>query len=357
MFVADEGQERRDRGESPAADKDKWRSIVAQYQRPSTKGALWQLTNTLGPYLALWVAIYAALQVSIWLVLPLAVIAAGFLVRLFIIFHDCTHASFLKSSLANDVIGFVLGVLTFCPYQHWRWEHAVHHSSAGDLDRRGTGDIWTMTVEEYMSASRGRRLQYRLVRNPIVLFVIAPVFVFGVKQRFSSSNAGKLERRSVWWTNLAILAMVIGMAQIFGALPYLLIQSLMVAIAGAAGLWLFYVQHQFEDVYWERGEHWSYTSAALQGSSYYKLPRVLQWLSGNIGFHHVHHLSARIPNYRLQQCHESHPLFQQVKPITLRASLKSLKFRFWDEESQRLVGYAFVRELRKRGRSERGLQA
>lgn len=347
MFVGPEGECPAESG-ARTESETKWRSIVARYQHPSTKGAVWQLVNTFGPYLALWCAMYAALQISIWLTIPLAIVAAGFLVRIFIIFHDCTHGSFLKSPLANDSIGFVFGVLTFCPYHHWRWEHAIHHSSAGDLDRRGTGDIWTMTVDEYIAASRGRRLQYRLVRNPLVLFVIAPLFVFVVKQRFASPKANKRERHSVWWMNLALLLMAIGLIQIFGALPYLLIQSIIVAIAGAAGLWLFYVQHQFEGVYWERSERWSYTTAALQGSSYYKLPRVLQWLSGNIGFHHVHHLSARIPNYYLQQCHESHPLFQRVKPITLRASWKSLKFRFWHEQDQRLVGYAFVRELKKR---------
>jgi omega-6 fatty acid desaturase (delta-12 desaturase) len=290
---------------------------------------------------------YGARQISLWLTIPLAVLAAGFLVRIFIIFHDCAHGSYFEARRTNRVVGFIAGVLTFSPYDHWRWEHAIHHRSAGDLDRRGIGDVWTMTVQEYIAASRGRRLKYRLVRHPLILFVIAPLFVFAVRQRFASSKAEGPQRRSVWWMNLALLCMVVTLGSIFGWGPYLLIQGIVIAVAGAAGLWLFYVQHQFEDVYWERGEHWDYTAAALRGSSYYKLPRVLQWLSGNIGFHHIHHLSPRIPNYNLQKCHESDRLFQQVKPITLRASFKSLKFRFWDEQSKRLVGYAFIRELMK----------
>jgi omega-6 fatty acid desaturase (delta-12 desaturase) len=238
------------------------------------------------------------------------------------------------------VVGFIAGVLTFTPYQHWRWEHAMHHSSAGDLDRRGTGDIWTMTVEEYLRASPRRRLVYRLTRNPLVLFVLAPLFVFVVKQRFASPKADKRHRRSVWQLNWVLLATAVLLSWTFGILPYLLIQSIAMAVAGTIGLWLFYVQHQFEGVYWERGDNWDYTRAALQGSSYYKLPKVLQWLSGNIGFHHIHHLSPRIPNYNLQRCHESDRLFQEATTITLTASLRSLKLRFWDEHGRKLVGYA-----------------
>ena len=243
---------------------------------------------------------------------------------------------------ANDVVGFIAGVLTFTPYEHWRWEHAMHHSSAGDLDRRGIGDIWTMTVEEYLSASPTRRLTYRLSRNPLVLFVIAPLFVFVVKQRFASPKADKRQRRSVWRMNWVLLATAVLLSWIFGIVPYLLIQSIAMTVAGTIGLWLFYVQHQFEGVYWERGDNWDYTAAALRGSSYYKLPKVLQWLSGNIGFHHIHHLSPRIPNYNLQRCHESDRLFQEVTTITLTASLRSLKLRFWDEHGRKLVGYAHL---------------
>lgn len=333
-------------GRQPA-EKPAWKSIVARYQQPCVKRALWQLTNTLGPYVLSWYAMFHVMQMSLWLTAPLAVLSGALLVRIFIIFHDCAHGSYFNSRRANDIVGRIAGILTFTPYSHWRWEHAIHHASAGDLDRRGTGDVWTMTVQEYLAASRGRRLAYRLVRDPLVLFLLAPLFVFIVKHRFASAKADRRRRRSVWFTNAAVLVMVAALAWIFGLAPYLLIQSIVMTVAGAAGLWLFYVQHQFEDVYWERGEHWDYTAAALRGSSFYKLPRVLQWFSGNIGFHHIHHLSPRIPNYNLQKCHESDRHFEQVKPITLGSSLRCLTFRFWDEQGRKLVGYAYMRELEK----------
>ncbi len=321
-------------------ERASWQEWVLPYQRPSTRRALWQLANTLVPYLLLWYVIYLTLGISLWLTIPLIVLASAFLVRIFIIFHDCGHGSYLSSRRANEIVGFVTGVLTFCPSNHWRWEHAIHHGSAGHLDKRGMGDIWTMTVQEYIEASRWRRLHYRLIRNPLVLFVVAPFFVFVVKHRFSSVKAGRRERQSVWWTNLSLIVVAMLMSWVFGLVTYLLLQSAMLMVAGSAGLWLFYVQHQFEGVYWERGDDWDYTAAALQGSSFYKLPRVLQWFSGNIGFHHVHHLSPRVPNYNLQRCHEGAPLFQQVKPVTLTSSLKSLTFRLWDEQSRRLIGFA-----------------
>ncbi len=333
-----------------------WKNTLARYQRASTKRALWQLTNTVAPYLLLWYAMYRVLEISIWLTVPLAVLSAAFLVRIFIIFHDCTHGSYFRSRRANDIVGFIAGVLTFSPYQHWRWEHAMHHGSAGNLDRRGTGDIWTMTVQEYLSAPRGRRLAYRLTRNPLVLFVLAPLFVFVVKQRFASPKADKRQRRSVLWLNLVLLGTVTLLSWAFGLMPYLLIQSIAMAVAGAVGLWLFYVQHQFEGVYWERSDKWDYTTAALRGSSYYKLPKVLQWLSGNIGFHHIHHLSPRIPNYNLQRCHESERLFQEVTPITLTSSLRSLRFRLWDEQGRKLVGYAQLRRIAAEQRGNAALE-
>ncbi len=324
-----------------------WRAIVAKYEQPSTWRASWQIINTIGPYCLLWYFMYRSLAISYWLVLPLATLAGALLVRVFIIFHDCGHGSFFKSRLANNVTGFITGMLTFTPFYHWRWEHARHHATSGDLDRRGTGDVWTMTVQEFLESSRWKRFAYRLARNPIVLFVIAPVFVFVVRQRFPSPKANKREKRSVWWMNLAILGMATTLSWFFGVIPYLLIQLLVWIFAGAVGVWLFYVQHQFEDAYWERGENWNYTQAALQGSSFYKLPRILQWFSGNIGYHHIHHLSPRLPNYNLERCHKSHPIFQQVKPITLSSSLKSLRFRLWDEERRKLVSFRHLKKLKK----------
>jgi omega-6 fatty acid desaturase (delta-12 desaturase) len=272
-------------------------------------------------------------------------LAGVFVVRIFIIFHDCGHGSFFKSRRTNDVVGFIAGVLTFTPFYHWRWEHAIHHASAGQLDKRGTGDIWTMTVQEYLESSPWKRFAYRLARNPVILFVIAPVFVMLVKQRFPSANASPKERSSVHWMNLAILGMIVAMSAIFGIKAYLLIQLVVIAIAGSAGFWLFYVQHQFEGVYWERGAEWDYTAAALQGSSFYKLPKILQWFTGNIGYHHIHHLSSRIPNYNLERCHKAHLMFQGVEPITLFSSLKSLNFRLWDEKLKKLVGFRHLRDL------------
>lgn len=335
---------------SDLPNPSRWRVWVSAYQRPSDRRALWQLVNTLIPYLLLWYLMYLTSAVSIWLTLPLGVLAGGFLVRLFIIFHDCGHGSYFRSRRLNDLVGRIIGVLTFSPYSHWQWEHAVHHNGAGRLDKRGMGDIWTMTVEEYLAASPGRRLHYRIVRNPFVLFLLAPLLVFAMKHRFPSSKAGKRERRSVWWTNLTLIAVAGVMSWIFGLAYYAFMQSIVLLIAGAAGLWLFYVQHQFEGVYWERGENWDYTKAALQGSSFYKLPKILQWFSGNIGFHHIHHLSPRIPNYNLQRCHESTPTFQQVKPVTFASSLKSLTFRLWDERRRQLVGFGEIRKLRREHR-------
>ena len=328
------------------AGKMAWQHFVAKYQRPSTARALWQLLDTVVPYGLLWALMYLSLQVSWWLTLPLAAVAGALLVRIFIIFHDCGHGSYFKSRWANDTVGFISGVLTFTPYYHWRWEHAIHHGSSGDLDKRGMGDVWTMTVQEYLESSRWKRFAYQLARNPFVLFVIAPLTIFVIGQRFPSPKASRRERESVWWMNLALLCVAVLLSWVFGTRAYLLIQLTVMSVAGAGGVWLFYMQHQFEDAYWERGNNWSYAKAALQGSSFYKLPRVLQWFSGNIGFHHIHHLSPRIPNYNLQKCHEADPLFQQVRPMTLFSSLKSLSLRLWDENAKRLVGYGRMRQLR-----------
>jgi len=324
-----------------------WKAIVAKYQEPSLPRAIWQIVNTLVPYGLLWYLMYLSLAVSWWLVVPLAILAGGFVVRIFIIFHDCGHGSYFRSRTVNDIAGFIAGVLTFTPYYHWRWEHNIHHAHSGDLDKRGTGDIWTLTVEEYLASSRWIKFRYRLARNPFILFVLAPLFLFFVLQRFPSSKANKRERHSVYWMNLAILGMAVGLSLIFGLKAYVLIQLIITAVAGAAGVWLFYVQHQFEDVYWERGDDWDYTKAALEGSSFYKLPKILQWFSGNIGFHHIHHLCARISNYNLERCHNADPLFQGVKPVTLGGSLKSFTFRLWDEQRRKLVGFGHLKTLRR----------
>jgi len=329
------------------ADNAAWKEIVLKYQKPSIWRAMWQIIDTVAAYGLTWYLMYLCLSVSWWLVVPLAVLAGGLLVRVFIIFHDCGHGSFFKARASNDLVGFLAGILTFTPYYHWRWEHAIHHSSSGDLDKRGTGDVWTMTVQEYLESSRWKKFAYRLARNPFILFVLAPLYLFLIRQRFASPKASQRERHSVHAMNAAILGMAVAMSLVFGVKAYVLIQLIVIMVAGGAGVWMFYVQHQFEGVYWERGEDWSYVAAALKGSSFYKLPRILQWFSGNIGFHHIHHLSPRIPNYNLEKCHKSDPLFQAVKPITLFSSLKSFTFRLWDEKHKQLVGYHRLRQLRK----------
>lgn len=328
-------------------DPAAWKQIVAKFQQPSTPRAVWQIINTLVPYALLWYLMYISRAISWWLVVPLAILAGGFVVRIFIIFHDCGHGSYFKSRVANDLTGFLAGVLTFTPYYHWRWEHNIHHASSGHLDKRGVGDIWTLTVQEYLEASRWKRFAYRLARNPFLLFVVAPVYLFLFRQRLPSPGASKRERHSVHAMNAALLAMAAALSVVFGVVDYVIIQSIILMVSGGLGVWLFYVQHQFEGVYWERGDDWDYTAAALQGSSFYKLPKILQWFSGNIGFHHIHHLSSRIPNYNLERCHRADPLFQRVPPITLFPSFKSLTFRLWDESERKLVGFGHLRKLRR----------
>ena len=323
----------------PPPETTGWKEIVRKYQRPSKREGAWQLANTVLPYLLLWVAMFHALRVSWWLVIPLAVLAGAFLIRIFVIFHDCTHGSFFKSKRANEVTGFLTGVLALTPFHQWRMEHTVHHSAAGDLDRRGIGDVWTLTVQEYLESSRWRRISYRFFRNPFVLFGVAPLMLFLVINRIPVKEANQSVRRWLMVSNLAILDMAVGLAAIFGTANFLIIQLVVTTVASVAGVWLFYVQHQYEDVYWERKPAWDFAQAALAGSSFYKLPKILQWFSGNIGYHHIHHLSPRIPNYRLARAHASEPMFQQVEPLTLRKSIKSISFRLWDEENRQLTGY------------------
>jgi omega-6 fatty acid desaturase (delta-12 desaturase) len=259
---------------------------------------------------------------------------------------DCSLFSTIPGKKANEIVGFITGVLTFSPYRQWTREHAIHHATSGDLDRRGTGDIWTLTVQEYLESSRWKRFAYRLARNPFILFGIGPLYVFLIKHRFAGPKAGPRERKSVYWTNASMVLVGLCLSFIVGWKAYLILQVIMIAVAGGAGMWLFYVQHQFEDVHWERGKDWDYAAAALQGSSFYKLPKILQWFSGNIGFHHIHHLGPSIPNYNLERCHKAEPMFQKVKAITLFSSLKSLTYRLWDEQRQKLVGYGALRYAR-----------
>lgn len=322
-------------------EKLEWQRAIQQYQIPSVRLSLWQIVNTVVPYFVLWYLAYRSLEVSYVLTLVFVFAAALFMLRLFIIFHDCGHGSFFKSRQANDFVGVILGVLTFTPYYAWRHSHAVHHATSGDLDRRGVGDVWTLTYEEYLLLPRWKQIGYRLYRNPVVIFILAPVVLFAILHRlpYRSSSKKAREKYSVTWTNLALLGITIGMSLTIGLKAYVAVQLPMLAIAASIGVWLFYVQHQYENTYWERHEDWDYATAALYGSSFYKLPRVLQWLTGNIGFHHIHHLSPRIPNYKLETCHNQHPIFAEIEPLTLRTSLKSLYIRLWDEDRHKMIGY------------------
>jgi omega-6 fatty acid desaturase (delta-12 desaturase) len=314
---------------------------LAPFQKPDRRKAVWQLVNTLVPYVGLWVAMVILIHqgTSYWLVLPLILAASALLVRIFIFFHDCCHGSFFASRRANRILGIVTGILTFTAYDDWRHSHARHHATAGDLDRRGEGDVWTMTVEEYRNAPPLKRLFYRFYRTPVVTFGLGPAYMFLLTHRFASKGAETRERVSVIVTNLAIAAIIAAAGLTIGLRTYVLIQLPVILIAGSLGVWLFYVQHQFEGVYWARHESWDMMRAAMEGSSYYKLPKVLQWITGNIGFHHVHHVLPRIPNYNLPASYEAVPYLQTVEPVTLRESLKSLRMRLYDEERKQMVGF------------------
>jgi omega-6 fatty acid desaturase (delta-12 desaturase) len=323
------------------AARPAWHQDIARYAQSNQRKAIWQLVNTFVPYLALWALMAYTVKTgaSYWITLALAVVAAAFLVRIFIFFHDCGHGSFFSSPKANTALGYISGILTFTPYHEWRTAHARHHASAGNLDRRGVGDVWTMTVEEFQTAPRRTQIAYRLFRNPLVMFGLGPAGSFLIAQRFSRKGGKKRERDSVRLTNLAILAMVVLASLALGFWTYLQIQLPIILIAGTLGLWLFYVQHQYEGVYWARHETWDPIKAALDGSSYYKLPKVLKWFTGNIGLHHIHHLRPRIPNYNLQQCYDEIPAMQAVQPLTILKSLKSLRMNLWDEQQQKLVSF------------------
>jgi omega-6 fatty acid desaturase (delta-12 desaturase) len=270
-------------------EKVRWQAIIAQYAQPDLRRSIWQVINTLVPYLALFYLSMRSVEFSFWLALPLSILTAGFMVRTFIIFHDCGHGSFFKSQKANTWLGRVTGLLTFTPYYRWTRDHAIHHATAGDLDRRGRGDVYTMTVEEYLAAPWWKRFGYRVMRNPVFMFIFGSVIVFAFAQRVPPAK-GRLEQASVWWTNLSLAIMITGMSLLFGWRAYLTVQFLALLFGASVGIWLFYVQHNFEGVYWERREQWDYFKASMQGSSFYKLPAVLQWFSGNIGYHHIHHL-------------------------------------------------------------------
>ena len=330
----------------------KYNALVGPYLGAQNRRSVVQLLTSLVPFLGLWVGAWWALGVHSALTLLLAVAAGGFLIRLFIIQHDCGHGSYFTSRRARDLVGFCIGVLTLTPYDYWRRTHAYHHAHSGDLDFRGFGDIDTLTVAEYRGLDPRRRLGYRIYRHPLVLFGVGPLFHFVVKHRYPWDIPREWTRawRSVWWTNLALVVLVGGIVSLIGWQAFLLVHGPVIVVTTTVGVWLFYVQHQFEETYWHRHEEWDYFDAALKGSSLLALPKPLQWITGNIGIHHVHHLNSRIPNYRLQECMDAVPEFQKVTVLSLRDAGRLARLALWDEEALELISFG---QLRERARGSR----
>lgn len=323
-----------------------WVIALSKYREPSRWRSIFELGVTVGPFVALWVIAWWSMSVSPWLALAIAVANAAFLLRLFCIQHDCGHGSFFKSRTTSDWVGRVLGVLTLTPYDVWRRSHSIHHSSSGNLDKRGIGDIHTMTVAEYKDASWFERLQYRLYRNPIILFGLGPGYIFFLQNRLP---VGLMESAKYWIsamaTNAAILVALTVMWYFGGLMPILLIFLPTTLLAATAGMWLFYVQHQFEDAHWNEDEDWEMHEAALHGSSHYVMPRPLQWLSANIGIHHVHHLYSRIPFYRLPEVLRDHTILADSNKLTIRESLACARLHLWDDDSKQLLSFKQARPL------------
>ena len=335
---------------NPAYSKPAWVAGLKKYEKPSWRKATWQLINTLIPYFGLLVLMYLTMKwrLPYAVTLLLAIPASALLVRIFIFFHDCTHGSFVANQAARDMIGRILGLLVFTPYADWRHAHGVHHSTSGNLDRRGVGDVWTMTAEEYSASSPLRRLGYRLFRNPFVMFGIGPIYTFVIGHRFPPRGSNRKQLTSVLLVDVVLAVILVTAALTIGLRTYLLIQMPIMFIGGAGGVWLFYVQHQFDPSYWARTEDWGSMEAALQGASYYKLPPLLQWISGNIGLHHIHHLRPRIPNYNLQQCLNETPELQLRDPLLLGRSLRSVHLKLWDEKQKLLLTFRqMARQLRR----------
>ncbi|OUS68621.1 fatty acid desaturase [Paenibacillus sp. MY03] len=317
---------------------------VAPFERNDLKVSIRQLANTLLPLIVLWAAAYWSLSVSYLLTLGIAVLASAFVVRTFIIFHDCCHGSFFSNKRANDILGIITGVITLVPYQQWKNAHAIHHATSSNLDKRGVGDLWILTVDEFAALSPKEKLFYRIYRNPLVMFGLGPIFVFVLQYRFNRKGARRKERLNTYLMNVLIVAVYALLGWALGWQQFLMVQFPIFYLSGVLGIWLFYVQHQFEDSYFEKDDEWSYVMAAVEGSSYYKLPKLLQWLTGNIGFHHVHHLSPKVPNYYLENAHDATPPLQKATTITIMQSFESLRFRLWDERDKKFVSFRDVKD-------------
>jgi len=319
-----------------------WVKIIAPYRNGDNLHSWWQIANTLIPYIALWVLMVYSLKSSYWITLPLIILSSGFLVRLFIIFHDCGHGSFFESKRLSEAVGYFLGVLTFTPYHRWHHSHLIHHRTVGNLDKRGIGDVWTLTVAEYKALPAKKQLYYRIYRNPWIMFGIGAAGMFLISNRFTRKSFSRKEKMSIYFNNFGIAVLAAVLCYTIGWKAYLLIQLPVMYLASMAGVFLFYLQHQFDRVHWYKDEEWDFKTLAIMGSSFYKLPKVLQWFSGNIGFHHVHHLSSKIPNYRLEKCHLETDLFKTVVPIPFLKGFKMVKLKLWDEMTGKLVGFRSI---------------
>ncbi len=332
-----------------------WSALLAPYRSPVLWKSLFQIANTVIPLVALWLVMVWSLEVGYWLTLLLALPAALLVARLFMIQHDCGHFSFFRSRWANNVVGSVIGVFTLVPYVYWRKTHAIHHATSGNLDHRSFGDIDTLTVREYLSRTPRQRLAYRFYRHPLVMLLIGPAFQFIIKHRFplDTPREWKREWASVHWTNLGLLAVIVSAGLLVGWDRFLAVQLPVTLFTGSLGVYLFYVQHQYEDTYWRYREAWNYYAAGLEGASHLVMPKVLQWFTANIGLHHIHHIASRIPNYRLQRCYDENPQLHEVTRLTLAGSVKTLWLTLWDEDEKKLIGFRDVR--RARARLARGL--
>jgi len=328
------------------AEGPHWRKILAPYAQPDLHRSLLDVATSLVPYVVLSVAMYLLVDVSYWLVLLLAVPTSGFLLRTYIVFHDCTHGSFLPTKKANSWVGMFSGLFVYSNFLAWRHAHQVHHATSGDLERRGTGDVPLWTVAEYRSKPWYWRMAYWLYRQPLLMFGVGPLWSLVIQPRLWSRSARTRIKRNVMGTNVALVVLVGALVWVVGWQDYLLVQLPTVLMAGSAGVWLFYVQHQFEDVYWESSANWTYADAALRGCSYLNLPQPLQFFTGNIGLHHVHHLQARIPNYNLQRAHDDNPIFHDVPTITFWDGIRAVRLKLWDEDSGRMVTFAEARAPR-----------
>lgn len=331
-------------------NKIEWNKKLKKYSIANSRKSTIQIINSVIPYLFAIITMYYTMNngLSYWVTLMIAVVAAGFLARIFIIFHDCTHLSFFKSKIACTIWGHIFGVLTFTPFFTWQNQHNIHHGTVGNLDKRGTGDIWTMTVKEYQESSKIKRILYRVYRNPIVLFIIAPIVLFGIINRFPPKNATKKDHFSYAVTNVGILIVFLTTWLTVGAKYYFAIQLPILFFVSILGVWLFFVQHQFEEVYWSHTSEWSIVKAALEGSSFYKLPPIIEWFTGYIGYHNIHHLNSRIPNYNLKKSYCEIPELQTLKTITILESFKLAMLYFYDEKSKKLINLRQFKTLEKK---------